>query len=110
MPASPQAEPVLWDQLSPITQVGADAPPFLVISGTHDGLVFHQMGGIRRDEAHAALGWPQDSAVVSAIAIGYPGMPHMIVRYMTVKDEPAAKRAAWISLGWASPGSWPSPR
>ncbi len=34
------------------------------------------------------------------IAIGYPGMPHMIVRYVTVKDETAARRAAWLSLLW----------
>jgi sodium/proline symporter len=35
------------------------------------------------------------------IGIGYPGMPHMIVRYMTVKDEKAARQSAWISVIWA---------
>jgi acetyl esterase/lipase len=30
----------LWDAMSPITRIHADAPPFLVIQGTHDTLVF----------------------------------------------------------------------
>ncbi|MFH1811609.1 MAG: sodium/proline symporter [Pseudomonadota bacterium] len=36
------------------------------------------------------------------IALGYPGMPHMIVRYITVRDEKEARRSAWISLIWAA--------
>ena len=35
------------------------------------------------------------------IGIGYPGMPHMIIRYMTVKDERAAKQSAWIAVVWS---------
>lgn len=36
----PEEQPELWDAVSPITHVGAEAPPFLVIHGTHDTLVF----------------------------------------------------------------------
>jgi len=36
------------------------------------------------------------------IAIGYPGMPHMIVRYITVADDRSARQAAWISIGWGA--------
>jgi len=34
------------------------------------------------------------------IALGYPGMPHVIVRFITVKDEQEAKKAAFISMTW----------
>lgn len=49
------------------------------------------------------VGWAGAGFVLGqlGISIGYPGMPHMIVRYMTVKDERAARQAAWISVVWA---------
>jgi acetyl esterase/lipase len=37
---TPEQDPVLWDAMSPITRVSESAPPFLVIQGTHDTLVF----------------------------------------------------------------------
>ncbi|HEU4430409.1 MAG TPA: alpha/beta hydrolase [Myxococcota bacterium] len=37
---APGADPELWDAMSPITRVSESAPPFLVIQGTHDTLVF----------------------------------------------------------------------
>ncbi|MBW2522536.1 MAG: sodium/proline symporter [Deltaproteobacteria bacterium] len=50
-----------------------------------------------------AAGWAAVGFVVGqlGISIGYPGMPHMIVRYMTVVDDKAARRAAWISVVWS---------
>ena len=36
----PEQNPELWDALSPLARVSADAPPFLVVQGTHDTLVF----------------------------------------------------------------------
>jgi acetyl esterase/lipase len=36
----PEDKPELWDSACPITRVSADAPPFLVVQGTHDTLVF----------------------------------------------------------------------
>ncbi|MEO0254802.1 MAG: sodium/proline symporter [candidate division WOR-3 bacterium] len=35
------------------------------------------------------------------IAFGYPGMPHVIIRYFTVKDEEEGKRAGFIAISWA---------
>ena len=35
------------------------------------------------------------------ISLGYPGMPHVIVRFITVRDIKEAKRAAFISITWA---------
>jgi acetyl esterase/lipase len=37
---TPEQDPELWDAMSPITRVSDSAPPFLVIQGTHDTLVF----------------------------------------------------------------------
>jgi acetyl esterase/lipase len=37
---TPQQDPELWDAMSPITRISESAPPFLVIQGTHDTLVF----------------------------------------------------------------------
>ena len=36
----PEDNPELWDSLCPQVRVSADAPPFLVVQGTHDTLVF----------------------------------------------------------------------
>jgi len=38
MPCPPAADPALWDLASPIMQVRRDAPPFLILHGTHDSL------------------------------------------------------------------------
>ena len=34
------------------------------------------------------------------IALGYPGMPHVVMRYITARDEKEVKRAAIISVIW----------
>ena len=38
--STPDENRPLWDAMSPITRVSESAPPFLVIQGTHDTLVF----------------------------------------------------------------------
>jgi acetyl esterase/lipase len=40
MKCSPTAERELWEAASPLSLIHADAPPFFVIHGTHDSLVF----------------------------------------------------------------------
>jgi acetyl esterase/lipase len=37
---TPEENPELWDSVSPITRVHSKAPPFFVIQGSHDSLVF----------------------------------------------------------------------
>ena len=37
---SPDENPELWESVSPISRVHSDAPPFFVIQGSHDSLVF----------------------------------------------------------------------
>jgi len=36
------------------------------------------------------------------IGIGYPGMPHSIIRFVTVRDDRAAKNAAVIGVVWGA--------
>ena len=36
----PEDDPELWDAMCPLLRVSDDAPPFLVVQGTHDTLVF----------------------------------------------------------------------
>ncbi len=35
------------------------------------------------------------------IAFGYPGMPHVVIRYFTVKDTKTARQAAFIATTWS---------
>ncbi|MBW2497339.1 MAG: alpha/beta hydrolase [Deltaproteobacteria bacterium] len=37
---TPEENPELWDSVSPVTRTHPDAPPFFVIQGSHDSLVF----------------------------------------------------------------------
>ena len=37
-----------------------------------------------------------------AIGLGYPGMPHVVVRYITVRDDRAAVMAGWITIVWST--------
>jgi acetyl esterase/lipase len=39
MPRSFEEDPELWDQASPVAQVGPHAPPMLVLHGTHDAVI-----------------------------------------------------------------------
>ena len=34
------------------------------------------------------------------IGLGYPGQPHILARYMALKDAPSARRGGWIAFGW----------
>jgi acetyl esterase/lipase len=52
----PSEAPELWDAVSPITRIHAEAPPFLIIQGSHDTLVFDQeattfVGALREKSA-----------------------------------------------------------
>ncbi len=50
------------------------------------------------------LGWGAGGFFFAqmAIGVGYQGMPHMIIRYITVKDDVAAKVSAIISVVWGA--------
>jgi len=44
MKSSPRAAPLDWQRASPIRRVHADAPPFFLLHGTHDSLVWVEGG------------------------------------------------------------------
>ncbi|OGQ79669.1 MAG: hypothetical protein A2289_17615 [Deltaproteobacteria bacterium RIFOXYA12_FULL_58_15] len=48
-------------------------------------------------------GWAAAGFIIGqlGIGLGYPGMPHMLVRYITVVNDVEAKRSAWISVVWS---------
>ena len=43
---SPQENPELWEQFSPIAQIQPDLPPFMVLHGTHDSLAVVNEGRV----------------------------------------------------------------
>ena len=59
--STPDENPALWDAMSPITRVSESAPPFLVIQGTHDTLVFveeaREFVRVLRAKSGAAVGY-----------------------------------------------------
>ena len=43
-------------------------------------------------------------SIISDMAwgLGYFGMPHILVRFMAIKSEPAVRRSAFIAIGWTT--------
>jgi len=69
MKCSPDEQREQWEHASPIAQVHADAPPFFVIHGTHDGLACveearHFVAALRAASRH------------SVVYAELPGAPH----------------------------------
>jgi acetyl esterase/lipase len=62
-------DPELWDQASPIAQVGAHAPPMFVIHGTHDSV-------IPMAEAVAFVGALQKLSGEAVVYAGLQGAQH----------------------------------
>jgi acetyl esterase/lipase len=58
---SPEEQPELWDAASPLNRVSAEAPPFFVIHGSHDSLVFVEEARlfvrVLREKSGAAVGY-----------------------------------------------------
>jgi len=87
MPGSPEALPELWEKASPIAQVGPHAPPFFVIQGTHDSLVFVEEARVFVDALRAAT----ESAVVYA---ELPGAQHAFEIFHSLRADEAVNAAA----------------
>ena len=50
------------------------------------------------------LAWGTGGFILSqlAVGLGYQGMPHMVIRYITVRDDREARRAGYISVAWGA--------
>ncbi len=71
-----------------------------------DGMqvVSHNDAPAYTDFARGLEGWPLVGLLAGmfGIALGYPGQPHVVDRFMAMKDESAIGRARTISLVWAA--------
>ena len=54
--------------------------------------------------ATSLLGWGGAGFIFAqaSVGMGYQGMPHMVIRYITVKDDKAAGAAGVISVAWSA--------
>ena len=79
MKTAPHLDRERWDAASPIARVDAGAPPFLVVHGAHDTLVW-------REEAKSFV---RDLAAVSRASVTYaelPGAHHAFDALVTVRS------------------------
>jgi acetyl esterase/lipase len=96
MQCDPQAGRALWEAASPLDHVRADAPPFLVIEGAVDTLVW-------REEAHEFV---RGLRAVSSAPVGYVEIPHaqhafdVMVNRRSVHTVRAVERfLEWVRAG-----------
>ena len=69
-----------------IAATGVNAEHFLNVMNTGDGEKFSAVDIISQ------LGW----------ALGYFGMPHILVRFMAIRDEKELKKSKFIGCGWCA--------
>ena len=87
MQCTKEENPELWDQGSPLSRVNADAPPFFVVQGTHDTLVWVE-------EARTFVSALQ---AVSQQPVGYaelPGAQHAFEIFHSVRTDHAVNGVA----------------
>lgn len=70
----------------------------LCLQGTSMGLVVHGMSGFDFDKAPAALGIPEDYAVVAMFAVGHPGDPDQLPEGMRKIETPSGRRPVRESI------------
>ena len=85
-------------------------PFYLLINQGGWDQIMEQLGKIDGDYALSV--WPQASGMALlgfllgsgalGINLGYPGQPHVLVRFMALKDRRAALTGGFISVGWAT--------
>ncbi|MEZ5169109.1 MAG: prolyl oligopeptidase family serine peptidase, partial [Acidimicrobiales bacterium] len=95
-------DPAGWDEASPLAHVDRSAPPFMIIQGTHDVLVW------REETRHFA---EQLRAVGAAPVVHWevPGAQHAFELWNSERSA-AAVDAVERFLGWVvGPGSGPRP-
>ena len=96
-------DPAAFEKASPIDQVRADAPPFLVVHGTHDSLA----------PVLAARAFAEALRVVSRMPVGYaelPGAQHAFEVFHSLRaDQVVLRIARFLNIvhgAWAGvPGS-----
>jgi acetyl esterase/lipase len=81
---SPEANPELWGNASPLTRVHVDAPPFLVIHGSHDSLAFVEEARVFVDALREKSRGPVAYAE-------FPGAQHAFDLFHSVRSAQAVR-------------------
>ena len=97
MPCSPFADRELWDRASPLSRINADAPPFFVIQGTHDSLVWVE-------EARNFVASLQAQSKQKVAYAELPGAQHAFDMFHSVRTDHTVNGVADF-LEW-SHGQW----
>ena len=96
----PEDNPEFWDALCPQTRVGAHAPPFFVVQGTHDTLVFveeaREFVRALREKSQAAVHYLELQGAQHAFDVFHSVRSQYAVRAVTafLEAEHAAYRNA----------------
>ncbi len=88
----PEENPVLWDSVCPVTRVHDEVPPFFVIQGSHDSLVFTEEAGTFVDQLRKVSRKPVQHAEL-------PGAQHAFEIFHSPRSAHAV-RAATAFLEW----------
>ena len=88
----PEENPDLWDSVCPVARVHPDAPPFFVIQGSHDSLVF-------REEADRFVGLLRAKSRNPVVYAELPGAQHAFEVFHSPRSAHAV-RAATAFLEW----------
>jgi acetyl esterase/lipase len=85
-PCTPAEDPELWEQACPLSRIHADAPPFLVIHGSHDSLVFVE-------EARAFVARLREKSRERVLYLEVPGAQHAFDLFHSVRGALAVNAA-----------------
>ncbi len=80
--SSPDEQREVWENASPLSRVQADAPPFLVIHGSHDSLVFVE-------EAHHFVEALREKSRNPVLYLEVPGAQHAFDTFHSVRSAHA---------------------
>jgi sodium/proline symporter len=76
-----------------IAKLGGPGAMFADLAAQAPGLVRFDGGNALRFAVGAIIG-------SLGIGLGYPGQPHVVIRFFAMRDELEIKKARFISLGW----------
>ena len=92
-----ETNPELWDNSSPLSHVGSDAPPMFMLHGTHDSLVWVE-------EARAFVAALQEVATRPVAYAELPGGQHAFEVFHSVRTDHAVNAVAdfleWCHADW----------
>jgi len=83
----PDENPELWSAMSPVERVDAEAPPFLVIQGSHDSLVW-------AEEAREFTSALREKSQNPVHYLEFPGGQHAFDTFHSVRSAYAVRAAA----------------